>query len=91
MSEEVKLEYLRERIKQAKSGEKEGIMFIIIGIVFTSTIFAFFGDIFFQFFQILSVFVIIIGVVQMFYFGYTKSKLMEQLRKMGYKEKENVE
>jgi len=85
LSEEAKLEYLRERIKQAKSREREGIMFLIIGIVLTSIIFAFFGDILFQ---ILSVFVIIIGVVQMFYFGYRKEKLMEQLREMAYKEKE---
>jgi 1,4-dihydroxy-2-naphthoate octaprenyltransferase len=88
LSEEAKLEYLRERIKEARSKEKEGIMLFIIGIAGSFIIFSFLKDIFFS---ILMVILIAISIVQMVHFNRQKEKLMEQLREMGYKEKEELE
>ena len=84
MSEEAKLEYLREKIKQAK---RTGIIYNVLSIVgLAGFIIGFIGwasDLI-----IMGVALFVVGLVMGFYSDKRKNDLMEQLRKMGYKEKE---
>ena len=84
MSEKTKAAYLREKIEETKrTGWIYNVLFIVglVGFVIGFIGWAF--DVI-----IMGVAVIVISLVMGFYSNKRKNELMEQLRKMGYKEKE---
>jgi len=84
LSEKAKLGYLREGIKQEK---RSGIIYNVLGIIglvaFLVGVFSWAFDLI-----IMGVALFVFGLVMGFYCNKRKNDLMEQLRKMGYKEKE---
>jgi VIT1/CCC1 family predicted Fe2+/Mn2+ transporter len=84
LSEEAKSEYLREKIKQAK---RTGIIYYVLSIVgLAGFLIGFIGWAFDLI--IMGVALFVVGIVMGFYSNRRKNNLMEQLRKMGYKEKQ---
>jgi len=84
LSEKAKLGYLREGIKQEK---RSGIIYNVLGIIglvaFLVGVFSWAFDLI-----IMGVALFVFGLVMGFYCNKRKNDLMEQLQKMGYKEKE---
>jgi len=84
LSKKVKVEHLREGIKQEK---RSGIIYNVLGIIglvaFLVGVFSWAFDLI-----IMGVALFVFGLVMGFYCNKRKNDLMEQLRKMGYKEKE---
>jgi VIT1/CCC1 family predicted Fe2+/Mn2+ transporter len=84
LSKKTKLGYLREGIKQEK---RSGIIYNVLGIIglvaFLVGVFSWAFDLI-----IMGVALFVFGLVMGFYCNKRKNDLMEQLRKMGYKEKE---
>jgi len=84
LSEEAKLAYLREKINEAKrTGWIYNVLFIVglVGFVIGFIGWAF--DLI-----IMGVALFVVSSVMGFYSNKRKNDLIEQLRKMGYKEKE---
>jgi len=84
LSKKTEVAYLREKIKETKrTGWIYNVLFIVglVGFVIGFIGWAF--DVI-----IMGVAVIVISLVMGFYSNKRKNELMEQLRKMGYKEKE---
>ena len=85
LSEEAKVEYLRQKIKDVKStGRTYNVVFIVGLVVFALGIFI-------ESFNLIVIGIAlgIISTVVGIYYNHKKNELMEQLRKMAYKEKEN--
>jgi VIT1/CCC1 family predicted Fe2+/Mn2+ transporter len=84
LSKKTQLGYLREGIKQEK---RSGIIYNVLGIIglvaFLVGVFSWAFDLI-----IMGVALFVFGLVMGFYCNKRKNDLMEQLRKMGYKEKE---
>ena len=84
MSEEAKVEYLRKRIKRIK---RSGIIYYVLSIAgLVGLVIGFIGwgfDVI-----IMGVALFVVGLVMGFYSNKRRNDLMEQLRKMGHKEKE---
>jgi len=84
LSEEAKVEYLRKRIKRIK---RSGIIYYVLSIVgLVGLVIGFIGWAFDAI--IMGVALFVVGLVMGFYSNKRKNDLMEQLRKMGHKEKE---
>ncbi len=84
MSEEAKVEYLRKKIKRIK---RTGIIYYVLSIVgLVGLVIGFIGWAFDAI--IIGVALFVVGLVMGFYSNKRKNDLMEQLRKMGHKEKE---
>ncbi len=84
MSEETKLEYLRKKIKRIK---RTGIIYYVLSIAgLVGLVIGFIGWAFDVI--IMGVALFVVGLVMGFYSNKRKNELMEQLRKMGHKEKE---
>jgi len=84
LSEEAKVAYLREKIKRIKrTGMIYNVLFIVgvVGFLIGLPNLAF--DVI-----IMGVALFVVSSVMGFYSNKRKNELMEQLRKMGYKEKE---
>ena len=82
MSEEAKLEYLREKIKQTK---RSGTIYIVLSIVGLVGLLIGFIDWAFDLI-IMGVALFLISFVLGFHSNKRKNDLMEQLRRMGYEE-----
>jgi uncharacterized membrane protein len=84
LSEKAKLEYLRKQIKQEK---RTRITYNVLGII---GLVAFLVGVFSSAFDliIIGVALFVVSLVMVLYSDKRKDDLMEQLRKMGYKEKE---
>jgi len=83
-SEEEKVEYLRKRIKRIR---RSGIIYYVLSIVgLVGLAIGFIGWTFDVI--IMGVALFVVGLVMGFYSNKRKNDLMEQLGKMGYKEKE---
>ena len=84
MPEEEKVEYLRKRMKQTK---RTGNIYNVLSVVglagFVIGVIGWAFDLI-----IMGVTLFVVGLVLGFYSNKRKNELMEQLRKMGYKEKE---
>jgi hypothetical protein len=84
LSEEAKVEYLRKRIKRIK---RSGIIYYVMSIVgLVGLVIGFIGWTFDVI--IMGVALFVVGLGMGFHSNKRKNDLMEQLRKMGYKEKE---
>lgn len=85
MSEQARLIYLQEKIKEAKGRERSGWIAFIIGVVFAVMGFGF-SDFLGQGGTLMGIGGILlagIGAVESFYYTYQHSKLLEQLKKMA--------
>jgi len=84
LPEEEKVEYLRKRMKQTK---RTGNIYNVLSVVglagFVIGVIGWAFDLI-----IMGVTLFVVGLVLGFYSNKRKNELMEQLRKMGYKEKE---
>jgi hypothetical protein len=87
LSEEAKLEYLRQKIKRIK---RTGIIYDVLGIVGVVGFLIGFSSSAFDVI-IMGVALFVVSLVMGFYSNKRKNELMEQLRKMGYGEKEKLE
>ena len=84
MSKKAKVEHLRKKIKQEKRTRITYNVLGIIGLVaFLVGVFSWAFDLI-----IMGVALFVVSVVMVLYSDKRKDDLMEQLRKMGYKEKE---
>ncbi|MGD8543825.1 MAG: hypothetical protein PVG48_01745 [Candidatus Bathyarchaeota archaeon] len=84
MSKKAKVEHLRKKIKQEKRTRITYNVLGIIGLVaFLVGVFSWAFDLI-----IMGVVLFVVSLVMVLYSDKRKDDLMEQLRKMGYKEKE---
>jgi hypothetical protein len=85
MSEQAKLTYIRERLKEARSRERSGAISLFIGAILVGMGFAFYPMSGTILIIIGGVILSIIGGVETFYYTYQRMKLMEQLKKIAMK------